>query len=174
MAGSFHVIKQPAQLGCREIGVEQQAGSFADPLFKILVAQLATRCGGSSVLPDNGVVYRHTGRPIPDHDCFSLVGDADCGYVAAAGRERLAAHCTRGLPDFLRVMLDQAVGRIDLRERLLRFRYDIVIVIKNNGPGTGSTLINREDVGRSVHTAKEECWYVLYKGFRMAGSILLL
>ena len=71
-------------------------------------------------------------------------------------------------------MLDQAVARIDLRERLLCFRYGIAIVVKDNGSGTGSALVNREDVGRSVHTAKEELWYLLHKGFQMTGSILLL
>jgi len=139
-----------------------------------LVAQLGTRFGSSSVLPNYSVVYRHTGCPIPDDDCLSLVGDADCSYVAAAGRERLAAYCTRRFPDFLRVMFDQSVSRIDLRKLVLRFRYGIAIVVKNDGTGTGSALVDCEDVRRSVHTDKEGLRSLLHKGFQMTGCILLL
>jgi len=71
-------------------------------------------------------------------------------------------------------MFDQAVGRIDLRKLILRFRYDIAIVVKNDGTGTGSALVDCEDVRRSAHTAKEGFRSLLNKRFPTIGCILLL
>ena len=71
-------------------------------------------------------------------------------------------------------MFDQSVSRIDLRKLVLRFRYGIAIVVKNDGTGTGSALVDCEDVRRSVHTDKEGLRSLLHKGFQMTGCILLL
>ena len=81
-------------------------------------AQRARRIGGAAVLPDDGVVDRLAGRAVPDHGGLALVGDADAGDIARPRRRPWPAPRARSRPrrpDLLRVVLDPAGRRINLR-----------------------------------------------------------
>ena len=47
-------------------------------LFKPVLAESGDNRRGSAALPDNRVVQRPAGFPIPEQRGFALVGDADC------------------------------------------------------------------------------------------------
>ena len=116
-------IEQPGDLAGGKIRIEQQPGLGPDLQLMAAGAQGFAHRGGAPVLPDDGVVDRLAGRPVPDHRRFALVADADAGDVfcgKAGFRHGLAHGGHNRAPDFLRVVLDLARRRIDLAQFLLR------------------------------------------------------
>ena len=86
---------------------------------------------------------------IPDNGGFALVGDADGGDISGGESgflQRLFAGGERGAPDFFRVMFDPA----GLREKLLEFLLGggnyLELVVKNNSPAGGGSLIDCQDM----------------------------
>ncbi len=73
-----HLVEEPAQLGRREVRIERQPGLVAD-------ARGERRIGGeplderlrAGVLPDERVVERPAGAPVPGQDGLALVGERD-------------------------------------------------------------------------------------------------
>src|SRR5260370_7766298 len=70
-------VEQPADLGRREIRVDDEAGALGDHLLETGVAPSGADVGGAPVLPDDGVVHRAAGGAVPQHRRLPLVGDAD-------------------------------------------------------------------------------------------------
>jgi hypothetical protein len=68
-------------------------------------------------------VNRLAGGAVPNHRGLALIGNADAGDVFR-GKVRLRHRRAHGLdyrvPDFLRIVLDQARRRINLPQRLTR------------------------------------------------------
>ena len=106
----------------------------------------------AAALPDDRVIDGLARILVPDDRRLALVRDADAGDVRrrqAALFKRLAHGEQLALEDDHRVMLDPARFRIDLREWILRQRYDVSLTIEDNRAGTGCTLIKCNDV--AVH-----------------------
>ena len=73
---SGDIFQNPANLGGRKIGINQQTGLAVDPGFEAFAFQGLAIGGRSPILPDNGVVDGLSGFAIPDHGGLALVGDA--------------------------------------------------------------------------------------------------
>jgi len=76
-----NLVEQPGDLGAAEIRINHQPGllfyEFLNPFF----FQLRTNLRGAPVLPDDGVVDRLAGLPVPDDGGLALVGDAHAHQV---------------------------------------------------------------------------------------------
>ena len=137
-ARAVDVVEQPGDLGGREVGIEQQAGLGRHRRLVSRRLERAAHVGGAPILPDDGVVDRLTGAPIPQHAGLALVGDADAGDVAGGepgSGQRLARRLDRRAPDVLGIVLHPAVGREVLGELALREAADA-----KSGPNTMARL----------------------------------
>ena len=98
-------VKQPLELGAREVRVEHEAGGGPHQRQVAGVAQLVAAAGGAPVLPHDGPVQRPAGAAVPGHDGLALVGDADRGDRSRrrrGGGADLAEHVDHGVPDLAR------------------------------------------------------------------------
>ncbi len=148
-----HVVEQPGELGCREIGVADEPGLGLDHRLAPVAHQRAAGLGGSAVLPDDRVRDRRARRTVPQHGRLALIGDADGGEVACLDLcrgERALRGRERRFPDLVRVVLDPAVGREVLRELDLMNARDGAARIEHDGARTRRALVDGEDV-RSGH-----------------------
>src|SRR5512133_1459147 len=71
------IVQEPSQLGCGEVGVDDQAGLGADGIDEAIAAKIIADSGGAAVLPDDGVCGRLAGPAIPDDGGLALVGDSN-------------------------------------------------------------------------------------------------
>ena len=145
------MVQDPADLGGREVGVGQQAGGGLDVVGEALGHQLVHQAGGAAALPDDGVVNGGAGGFVPDDGGFPLVGDADgrqVGGLDAALGHHLHHDGVLGGPDFHGVVLHPALFGVDLGEFLLADGDDILLLVEQDGPGTGGSLVQRENVFR--------------------------
>ena len=102
------VVEHPRDLAAGEVGVDDQAGAFADEVFVAVALQAIAEIRGPAVLPDDRVVDGLAGLAIPDDGGLALVGDADGGDVArpqVRAPERLGRHRDLRRPDL-------AAGRV--------------------------------------------------------------
>ena len=139
-----HILQQPGDLGRGEIGIEEEAGQALDHRALALGLQPAAEIGAAPVLPDDGVVDRLAARPLPHDRGLALIGDADGRHIGGGG-QHLAADGQGRLPDLLRVMLDPAVGREDLRQLALRHGADMAFAVEDDGARAGRALIDRQN-----------------------------
>ncbi len=139
------VVEQPAQLGPREIGVDQEPGRGGDDRLMSGLVQLRAEFRGPPVLPDDRAVDRLSGRAVPDHNRLALVGDADRGNRrrSAAG-EGVAADRDHAVPDLAGVMLDPARGGVMLDEFPLRHGGDPHVAVEQDCPARRGALVDRE------------------------------
>ena len=92
------MVEQPLQLRAGKIGIEDEAGFRGDRRLVAGSAERVTVRGRPSVLPDDRVRERASGRALPEDRRLALVRDADGRDVAAGDarhRQRLVHH--RGL-----------------------------------------------------------------------------
>src|SRR5687767_10550950 len=75
-AGAFYIIEYPADLGGRKIGVHDETRLFLYQ-FTGMYFQLITKCGCTTVLPYNSVMYRCAGFSIPHYGRLALVGNTN-------------------------------------------------------------------------------------------------
>ena len=66
LAGAGRLFEQPADLGSREVGIDEEAGALADDQFKAGLLQLLAERRGAAVLPDDGRRDGLPAPPIPD------------------------------------------------------------------------------------------------------------
>ena len=78
---SRYVFKDPTDLGCAEVGVNDKAclASYRVSMTFLLERVAVFRC--ASVLPYDGIIDRFSGLGVPYDGCLSLVRDADCSDV---------------------------------------------------------------------------------------------
>jgi len=149
-AGTFDVVKQPFDLGAREIGVKQQAGVTGDHRLQPGVLHLLADRGRAAVLPDDGVVDGLARLAVPDQGRFALVGDAD-GGDAGGIHPGLLDHRTGGArdgrPQVCRVMLHPAGGGEKLGEFLLGGGCHLQAGIKKDRAGRCRAVIDGKDMG---------------------------
>ena len=140
----FNVIKQPADLGCREVRIQQQSCFLLYKGFVSIVSQSFTPFGRSAVLPNDRIVQSSAGGSFPKHDRLALVCDPDCDRTLFDGRKAFAAHSKRGLPDLFGVVFHPAISWINLRELLLGCNAVVTQAVKNDCAGTGGSLVDGE------------------------------
>ncbi len=152
-ARSRNIFKDPLDLGCREIRVNQQACFGGDEFAMSPLSQLVAILRGSSILPDNGPVDRFSCCAVPEDCGLPLVGDADCRNITAAQArftQSLSAGLQGTLPDIFRLMLYPAGLGEELLEFLLGEPKDIKGFVKNDGSARGGALIDTENM--SAHS----------------------
>jgi len=153
----FQTSQQPFQLGSGKIGIKQQTGPGRDLAAPILAEGRAAG-SGAPVLPHNGVVKRPSRGAVPQDGGFALVGDADAGdLMGLHARQGGAAYGQAGLPYLARIMLDPAIGRIDLPQRQGMAGDDAGTDtgdVEQHGAGRGRALVDGEQEavrGQSEH-----------------------
>ena len=78
----LNMIQSPAQLGGGEIRIQQETGAGPHLRFHAAPPQFIAERGRAAILPDDRVVDRSAGGPVPEQGGFSLIGDAGRGDVA--------------------------------------------------------------------------------------------
>ena len=149
LPGTIHMIQDPFDLGAGEIGVGNQAGGFADMIPQPLLQQSVYDAGSTTALPHNGVADGAAGLAVPEDGGFTLIGDANGGNVGgiyAGLGDHLHHDRVLGGPDFHGVVFYPPFLGVDLGEFLLTDADDVLFPIKEDGAGTGGTLIQGEDV----------------------------
>ena len=146
-----HIVEQPA-IGGGEVGIEKGAGQALDHRAWPSASSLR-QIGAAPVLPDDGV-RSVAARPLPHDRGLALIGDADGRPSVAAS---LAADGEGRLPDLLRVMLDPAVGRKDLRQLALRHGADMPFAVEDDGARAGRALVDGENVPGSHRVPAAQC-----------------
>jgi hypothetical protein len=141
-AQAVDLVQQPAQLGAGEVGGQRQAGPAAEEVF--VRAQGVEDRAGTGVLPDDRVVHRAAGVPLPDDRGLALVGDPDGGEVAPLGG--LGDDPPDVGPDLLGVVLDPARPGEDLAVLPLGDRHDLAAGVEDDAARRGGALIDRGDV----------------------------
>ena len=146
------IVQDPLDLRAGEISIDEQPGLLLHVITESVRHQLVADGRRAAALPDDCIIDRSAGVLVPDDGRLALVRDADAGDVRRrqAALFKCLAHGEQlALEDDHRVMLDPARFRIDLREWILRQRYDVSLTIEDNRAGTGCTLIKCNDV--AVH-----------------------
>src|SRR5262249_24668752 len=103
---------------------------------------------GAGVLPDNGVVIRMAGVPVPDDGRLALVGDADRGQVRgfeAVPGQGGTDDRGRTLPDLDRVMFDPSGPRQNLLMLELVAADLTAVVVEDHEPRAGGALVDGSD-----------------------------
>ena len=148
-------IQQPAQLAAGKIGVWHEPCHGFDVLFKSFLAESGDNRRGSAALPDNRIVQRPAGFPIPEQRGFALVGDADCRDAVqrnAGNADDLAQRVNLRIENRRRVVLHPAGLRINLLKFVAFHGDDPRAFVEQNGAGAGRPLIERNHIG--MHGAK--------------------
>ena len=144
-------VEQMLDLGAGEVGVDHQAGLLLEQRLQTVGLQSIADRSGDAALPHDRVRHRTSGRALPQHDRLALIGDADRGDVVAPGLG-LAQHLPRRAqlraPDRLRVVLDVAGRRVELRELLLGGRLHRAGMIEQDRAAGRGALVESEDVSR--------------------------
>ena len=102
-----------------------------------------------AALPAEGVADGLSSGTVPDYGGLPLVGDSDCGYVVEA-EAALEESALDGLedcvPDLVGVVLDPAALGAVLGGFFLVGGDYRRLLVENDGPGTGGSLIDGQDV----------------------------
>ena len=138
------MVEQPFHFRAGKVGVCNQTSATQYGLVKTLCAKLIAKRGGSTILPDDGIVDGLSADLVPDHRCLALIGYANRGDFLRVAHDVARYLELRG-PDLISIVLDPAGLRENLREFLLRTADDIAIVTEKNGAGGGGSLVQREN-----------------------------
>ena len=144
-----NVIQHPADLGAGEVGIDQQAGFLRHRLAKACRLQIIADGGGAAALPHDGVIHRLSGGAVPQDGGLPLVGDAQRGDFLGVDVGAVHGLCQGPLlrgPDLHGVVLHPAGLGIDLAEWILGPGEDLALPVKEDRPGTGGSLIQRDNV----------------------------
>ena len=90
----------------------------------------------TTVLPNNGVVDGLPGAAVPYQSCLALIGNTQTReslWRDARAADRVSECRELALPDLLGVMLNPSGLWENLRELLLRDRFDLTRLVKNDG-----------------------------------------
>ena len=157
-----HVIQNPLDLGTGKIGINHKSGfvpiSFGQSFF---LQCITFRCGAPA-LPDNRMINRFSGFPIPYHCGFALIGDSDRRNLLRGNAKllyRLPCHGQLGAPDLLCIVLYPARLWEILRKLLLCHCAHLSAVIEQNAAAAGGTGIQRHNI--LFHTGSP--FRVIYK-----------
>ena len=145
-----HIVQDPLDLRCGEIGIRHQAGILPDVVCHAGLLQqfIHQRCRAAA-LPDDGVIDGAAGGLFPQDGGLPLVGDANGGDIVGidtALGHHLVHDSILGGPDLHRVVLHPALLRIDLLKLALLHRNDILLIVEQDGTAAGGSLIQRQNI----------------------------
>ena len=130
-----NVVKYPLYLCAGEIRVYNKTGLilyvFLHAVRLYLLAEL--RC--AAALPDDGVVDGLARLPVPHNGGLALIRYADSGYILGlhSARRKDGGQRLKLAEKYLHgVMFNPARSRINLIELLLRFGYNVALLVKND------------------------------------------
>ena len=115
----------------------------------MLGVELLTELTGAGVLPDDGVVHRLAGLPVPDHRGLALVGDPECGDVLGTDvrpGDTVADDPSGVATDLLGVMLHPPRLGEDLPVLQLTGLGDRPGRVEDDRPGRRGALVDGQDV----------------------------
>ena len=141
-------VQNPLQFAAGEIGRRRQARFVPDHVAAAVAVQRRRDPVGAGVLPDDRVVVRPAGVPIPHQRRLALVRDSQCDNVfrRQIGRvERRHQHRCRALPDLDRVVLDPSGPRQDLLVLELMATHLAAVAVEDHAAGAGGALVDRSD-----------------------------
>ncbi len=116
--------------------------------------------GGTTALPDNGVLDRFAGFFFPDLRGFTLVRiTASCNLIGTdlGFRQHFYQRGALGVPDFHWVVFYPAWFWVELLLFALRHAIDIGIVIHSDRAGAGGALVERNDIFFFSHVELSRC-----------------
>ena len=166
LKGAGHFMQNPAQLGGREIRINQQPGLGRYRGFMPGVFQLGAVVSGTAVLPNNRRMDRCASLRIPHQGGFTLIGDADSRHITGtqtALLERLTADLESTQPQLFAVMFNPAILREVLLELLLRTGHGQPLGTEDNCPAAGGALVDGKQVMRHAD-------FLIFIGCRAAAS----
>ena len=105
------MIQNPRQFGGREIGIKQQTSFGRHHFFMASGFQGGTKICRAPILPHNSLVQGFARVPIPHHNRFTLIGNADCRNVSGFGACFFKCHFAgenHAAPNFLSIMFHPA------------------------------------------------------------------
>ncbi len=115
--GDVAVLEQPCRLRPGEVGIDHEAGAFADHPEVARRLQFVTASCRSAVLPHDGGAIGVAGRAVPGEHGFALVRDANGGHVRPADLVDDVAQGLGGhVPDLRRVVFDPTGRGVVLSE----------------------------------------------------------
>lgn len=143
-----HRIEQPGELACRKVGIEHEAADFRNTFFSALLRKPVAQFRPAAVLPDDCRMHGLASKPVPYHEGFPLVGNADRRNFMAASfclGQCLARRRHDIAPDRLRIMFHPARPGIGLWQFNLRAGRNPALHVDHEGPGRCGALIDRQD-----------------------------
>ena len=145
----LHMIQNPTYLRGGEISIDHQSGLLLDQRSISLCLQFFAIVCRTSVLPDDGVIDRKTGLPVPYYRRFTLVGNTDTSNMRI--RHIRFSHSllySRRLcvPNLVRIMFHPTGLRKILLECFLRQRDNIALMAEKDGSRRGRPLVDSQYV----------------------------
>ena len=141
-----HVVQNPFDFCCAEIGIDDEARALADEVCLAFRLQAVAVFRSAPVLPDDGVVDGLFGINVPHDGCLTLVGDADACDVESVDvdfRDGFGDDRSLGGPDLVRIVFHPArTGKI-LWKFTLRDGADFSFVIEQDGTRAAGALVER-------------------------------
>src|SRR5690606_14096894 len=161
---SRNVIEYPAQLEAGKIGGDGQARLFAQAVRAALLGVTGDQLVGARIHPDDCIIKRRAGLPVPEQRGFALVGESNGSYVARRQiclPERGGDDVLRVAPDFHRIVLDPARFGINLLVFALVAGDDIALPVEDDETRTRGSLVDGTDKLRhgagSSKSVRNEC-----------------
>src|SRR5439155_23334690 len=143
------LVEQPADLGAREVSVEDEPGAVPHERLDPLGAQAVARRRRPSALPHDRAVDGRSRTTIPDDGRLALVGDPDRRHLGSDDArlvERGTCRAFDGRPDLLGVVLDPPGPRKVLRQLGVPARADATVGIDDQRGRARRALVERENV----------------------------
>lgn len=144
-----NMIEHPADFQRAEIARQGEAGLPAITVLAAMSAEVGNIAGHARVLPDDGIVHRLAGSPVPHDRGLTLVGDANrcqiCGMQSCL-LQGASDYRFGSLPDLFGVMFHPAGVGINLLVFLASAAHDVACAVEDDETGAGRPLINRADV----------------------------
>ncbi len=142
------IVQNPTNLRTGEVGGQWQPGRAEETFAVTGLFQLPADLVRAGVLPDDGIVDRFAGFPIPEEGRLPLIGDANGRDVL--GRDAglfqgCADHLLGALPDLQGIVLHPAAPREDLFVFLLIVGHDGSGVVEKNKTCAGRAGIHGAD-----------------------------
>ena len=146
---SLNMVQNPANLGSREVSVNNQTSLFVEFFHIALAFQLFSQRSSLARLPNDSIIDRKTCIFIPNDSCFTLVGDSDGFDLIRFDSTFDEGTCDNGLnrvPNFIGIVLNPSSLRENLSKFFLTGANFFSFFVKDDGAGTSSSLVDGHDV----------------------------
>ena len=143
------IVKYPLYLCAGEICVYDKTRLVLYVLLHAVRLYLLAELCRAAALPDDGVIDGLSRLPVPHDSGLALIGYADSRYILGlhSARRKDGGQRLKLAEKYLHgVMFNPARSRINLIELLLRFGYNVALLVKNDSSRAGRSLVECKDV----------------------------